>query len=140
RTLNTLASPTGGGRLAEEVAAGYLTGSLTQGIGGRLQGVTGLDQFSIDPVILTREGDPASRVTVGKQISENLFAAYSTLLGSSSEEIYQLEYRLSREFKFTSTRQADGQVAGDLRYLLRLSTAPRLEARPSARAGGRIGA
>ncbi len=131
RTLDSLASPAGTGFLAEEMAAGYLTGSLTQGLGGRIQGVTGLDQFSIDPVILTREGDPASRVTVGKEISENLVAAYSTVLGSSSEEVYQLEYRVSRDFKFTSIRDADGSLGGDLRYVWRLTTGP--EVRPTAR-------
>ncbi len=111
-------------RVARDMASGYLTGSLASGLGGLMQGVTGLDQFSIDPVYLNSQGDPASRVTVGKQITENLFAAYSTVLGSTSEEVYQLEYQISRDFKFTSVRQADGHVGGDLRYLLRLSTAP----------------
>jgi outer membrane protein assembly complex protein YaeT len=112
------------GRVAQDMASGYLTAGIASGLGGVLQGVTGLDQFSIDPVFLTSQGDPASRVTVGKQISEKLFAAYSTLLTSSSEEIYQLEYRIARDVYFTSSRQADGQLGGDLRYLLRLSTAP----------------
>jgi len=124
RTLGTLASPAGGGQLAQEVAAGYAAGSLAEGLGGRIRGVTGLDQFSIDPIILTREGDPASRVTLGKQITERLFAAYSSLLGSASQEVYQLEYRVSRDFKFTSIRDADGSIGGDLRYVWRLSTAP----------------
>jgi outer membrane protein insertion porin family len=112
------------GRVAQDMASGYLSAGIASGLGGVLQGVTGLDQFSIDPVFLTSQGDPASRVTVGKQISEKLFAAYSTLLTSSSEEIYQLEYRLARDVKFTSSRQADGQLGGDFRYVLRLSTAP----------------
>jgi outer membrane protein assembly complex protein YaeT len=112
------------GRVAQDMATTYLTEGLASGLGGAIQGVTGLDQFSIDPLYLTNQGDPASRVTVGKQISENLFAAYSTLIGSSSEEIYQLEYRISRDFKFTSTREADGSVGGDLRYFLRQSTGP----------------
>ena len=123
------------GRMAQDVAAGYLTGGLASGLGGALQGVTGLDQFSIDPVYLTSQGDPASRVTVGKQITENLFAAYSTLLGSTSEEIYQLEYRISRDFKFSSVREADGSVGGDLRYILRLNTA---QGRGPAASGARV--
>ncbi|HEU5180048.1 MAG TPA: outer membrane protein assembly factor BamA [Candidatus Polarisedimenticolia bacterium] len=108
----------------EETAAKALTGGLAQGLGGALQGVTGLDELSIDPMVMGREGDPASRIRVGKQVTENLSAAYSTLLGSSSEEIYQLDYKLGRDFKFTSTRDSDGAIAGDLRYVWRMKTGP----------------
>ena len=121
-TLESIQSPGQSGRAAEDMAAGYLTQALTGTLGGRLEGLTGLDQFTIDPVLLAGEANPASRVTVGKQISENLFAAYSTLLGSTSEEIYQLEYKLSRDFKFTSMRDANGSVGGDFRYVWRRAT------------------
>ncbi len=124
RTLQDLGSTAGSQGALEETAAKALTGGLAQGLGGAVQGVTGLDEFSIDPMVVGREGDPASRIRVGKQISENLSAAYSTLLGGSSEEIYQLDYKLGRDFKFTSTRDSDGAVAGDLRYVWRMKTGP----------------
>jgi outer membrane protein assembly complex protein YaeT len=120
RTLESLGTSTGGQQTLEESATSALTGGLASG----LQGVAKLDQFSIDPVILGHEGDPASRVTVGKQISENLYAAYSTLLGGSSEEIYEVGYKIGRDFKLTSTRDADGGVGGDLRYVWRRKTGP----------------
>ncbi|HEV8377023.1 MAG TPA: outer membrane protein assembly factor BamA, partial [Candidatus Polarisedimenticolia bacterium] len=124
RTLENVASAAGGQQVLGESAARALTGSLALGLGEKLQSATRLDQFTIDPVILGREGDPASRITVGKQISENLFAAYSSLLGGSSEEIYQLDYKIGRDFKLTSTRDSDGGLAGDVRYGWRLKTGP----------------
>ena len=124
RTLDSLNASAGGQKSLEESAAGALTSGLASGLGGTIQGVAGLDQFSIDPTILGHEGDPASRVTVGKQISENLYAAYSTLLGGSSEDIYELDYKIGRDFKLTSTRDADGGVGGDIRYVWRRKTGP----------------
>ena len=124
RTLQDLGGTAGTQAALEETAAKALTGGLTSGLGGALQGKVGLDEISIDPMVVGREGDPASRIRVGKQISENLSAAYSTLLGSSSEEIYQLDYKLGRAFRFTSTRDSDGAIAGDLRYVWRTKTGP----------------
>jgi outer membrane protein assembly complex protein YaeT len=129
RTLQDLGSGAVSQATLEETAAKALTGGLAQGLGGALQGKVGLDEFSIEPMVMGREGDPASRVRVGKQISDNLSAAYSTLLGSSSEEIYQLDYKLGRAFRFTSTRDSDGALAGDLRYVWRMKTGPGAELR-----------
>lgn len=124
RTMQSLTSSVGGQQTLEESAAGALSSGLAAGVGGTIQGVAKLDQFTIDPTVIGSEGDPASRVTVGKQISENLYAAYSTLLGGPSEEIYQLNYKIGRDFKLTSSREADGGVGGDLRYVWRRKTGP----------------
>jgi len=124
RTLASINTPGTGQQSLEESAAGAMTGGLAAGLGSTVQTMAKLDQFSIDPVVLGHEGDPASRVTVGKQISENLYAAYSTLLGGSSEEIYELDYMVGRDFKLTSTRDSDGAVGGDLRYVWRRKTGP----------------
>ncbi|MBI1951611.1 MAG: translocation/assembly module TamB domain-containing protein [Acidobacteria bacterium] len=117
RTLGSF-GPEGGG-LAEETVSSYLTGKLTGELTEKVSGRAGIDLFSIDPLQVNAQGDPTTRITVGKQVTPDLFVAYSSDLGSTQGSVYQLDYALRRDFHFTSLRDRDGSIGGDFKYILR---------------------
>jgi len=116
RTLGSLTPESGG--LAEETATSYLSG-LTGELTGKVAGKAGFDVLSIDPLQVNAQGDPTTRITVGKQVTPDLFVAYSNDVGSTQGSIYQLDYALERDFHFTSLRDRDGSIGGDFNYILR---------------------
>ena len=120
-TLSSFGTAPGpeGQTLAEETATAYLTGRLSEELSQRLSTRAGLDVIAIDPMQVNGQGDPTARVTLGKQLTPDLYATYSNDLGSSSGSIYQLDYSLSRDLKLTSLRDRDGSIGGDIKYVLR---------------------
>jgi len=117
RTLGSFGQE--GGGLAEETISTYLTGRLTGELTDRVPGMGGIDLFSIDPLQANAQGDPTTRITVGKQVTPDLFVAYSSDMSSTEGAIYQLDYALSRDFHFASLRDRDGSIGGDFKYILR---------------------
>ncbi len=103
----------------EETVSAYLSGRFTEELSGRLSGRAGLDVIAVDPLQVNGQGDPTARVTIGKQITPDLFITYSNDLGSTQGSIYQVDYSLDRNLKLTSLRDRDGSIGGDLRYILR---------------------
>ncbi|PYT15439.1 MAG: hypothetical protein DMF51_06735, partial [Acidobacteria bacterium] len=116
RTLGP--ASTESGTLAEETISS-VTGQLTGELTGRVSGRAGLDVLSIDPMQVNAKGDPTTRITVGKQVTPDLFVAYSNDVGSTQGSVYQLDYALDSDFHFTSIRDRDGSVGGDFKYILR---------------------
>ncbi len=116
RTLGSLGPETGG--LAEETITSYLSG-LTGELTGKVKGRAGFDVLNIDPLQVNAQGDPTTRITLGKQVTPDLFVAYSSDLGSTQGSVYQLDYALERDFHFTSLRDTDGSIGGDFKYILR---------------------
>ncbi|HEU4400478.1 MAG TPA: outer membrane protein assembly factor BamA, partial [Candidatus Polarisedimenticolia bacterium] len=120
-TLGTLTGAVGpeGQVLAEETATAYLSGRLSEELTQRLSGRSGLDLISINPLQVNAQGDPTMRVTIGKQVTPDLYVTYSNSLGSSQGSIYQLDYSLGRDFKLTSLRDRDGSIGGDVKFIRR---------------------
>jgi len=116
RTLGTVSNE--GGTLAEETISS-VTGTLTGELTGKVSSRAGIDVLTIDPLQVNAKGDPATRITVGKQVTRDLFASYSSDVGSTQASIYQLDYAIDRDFHFTSIRDQDGSVGGDFKYILR---------------------
>jgi outer membrane protein assembly complex protein YaeT len=117
RTRSGLAPESG--TLAEETVSDYLAGQLSQELSDRLSGKVGIDVLAIDPGQVSSAGDPTTRVTLGKQVTPDLFVTYSEDLGGTSGSIYQLDHSLSKNFKLTSVRSSDGAIGADVRYVLR---------------------
>lgn len=82
----------------------------------------GFDRFQIDPYYSESAGSSEARVTVGKELRENLSATYSRGISTLEDEEVKLEYRLfenlSLEGSWTSTEEYVGSFGGDviLRY------------------------
>ena len=57
----------------------------------------GLNVFEIDPIISGERLNPSARLTVGRQINNNLRVTYSTNLSQDQNQVLALEYRLSNK-------------------------------------------
>ena len=60
-----------------------------------------------------------ARLTVGKKLSRNLLAVYSTNLGTQREHIFRVEWDVSADFTLIGLRNDLGKVSFDLRYRTR---------------------
>jgi translocation and assembly module TamB len=57
----------------------------------------GLNIFEIDPILSGERLNPSARLTVGRQINNNLRVTYSTNLSQDQNQILALEYRVSNK-------------------------------------------
>lgn len=62
----------------------------------------GLNVFEIDPLISGQTANPGARLTVGRQINNNLRVTYSTNLSQDQNQVLALEYRVSNRLSFVA--------------------------------------
>src|SRR5688572_5245171 len=62
----------------------------------------GLNVFEIDPIIAGKTLSPGARLTVGRQINNNLRVTYSTNLSYDQNQVLAFEYRVSNNFSFVA--------------------------------------
>ena len=97
-------------------AESFLYGQATSLIAGRFNRLFGLDQFRIDPLTSSSGALSSARVTVGEQLSRDLFVTYSYDPSQTDEQILELEWRLSRSLVLVLTQNGDGTYAVDARW------------------------
>jgi translocation and assembly module TamB len=97
-------------------AESFLYGQATSLIAGRFNRLFGLDQFRIDPLTSATGDLSSARVTVGKQLSRDLFVTYSYDPSETEEQILELEWSLSRSLVLVLTQNGDGTYAVDARW------------------------
>ena len=62
----------------------------------------GLNVFEIDPIISGQRLDTSARLTVGRQINNNLRITYSTNLSQDQNQVLAFEYRVSNKLSFVA--------------------------------------
>ena len=62
----------------------------------------GLNVFEIDPTISGQRLNPSARLTVGRQINNNLRVTYATNLSQDQNQVLALEYRVSNKLSFVA--------------------------------------
>ena len=62
----------------------------------------GLNVFEIDPIIAGERVNPGARLTVGRQINNNLRVTYSTNLSQDQNQVLAVEYRVSNKLSFVA--------------------------------------
>lgn len=62
----------------------------------------GLNVFEIDPIISGERLNPSARLTVGRQINNNLRITYSTNLSQDQNQVLAFEYRVSNKLSFVA--------------------------------------
>jgi translocation and assembly module TamB len=62
----------------------------------------GLNVFEIDPIISGQQLNPSARLTVGRQINNNLRVTYATNLSQDQNQVLALEYRVSNKISFVA--------------------------------------
>jgi hypothetical protein len=98
-------------------ATSFLTGKAQDVVEERLRSITGLDRFLVEPYISKTTGTVGPRVTVSKRLIGNkLFVTYTTLVGSTEEQILKLEYLLSKDISLIGTRDERASIGGDIKF------------------------
>ena len=62
----------------------------------------GLNVFEIDPIISGQTANPTARLTVGRQINNNLRVTYATNLSQDQNQVLAFEYRVSNKLSFVA--------------------------------------
>ncbi len=62
----------------------------------------GLNVFEIDPLVSGQQANPSARLTVGRQVNNNLRVTYSTNLSQDQNQVLALEYRVSNKLSLVA--------------------------------------
>lgn len=109
--------------LAGQEVTSYFTGGFTGELQARLKETFGLTRFEIQPMFLEGTTDPTARITVGKDLSDDLFFTYSTSLTSIEDTLLLLRYRIDERLAILASREQDGSYGGDFQYRTSMSFA-----------------
>lgn len=85
-------------------AASFISSGL---ISRPTEQLLGLSRFQIDPIIRPN-ANPAARLTVGQQLSRNLYVSYSTNLATEQDQTALAEYTFSNRFSGLATYTQGG--------------------------------
>jgi outer membrane protein assembly complex protein YaeT len=105
--------------VAKEQVEAFFSGQMAQFLSRGLENVIGLSMVRIDPSLISPEADPGARLTVGDDITRDLFLIYSMNLADAGDRIISLEYTITRNFRTEATRQSDNSYRFDLGHTLR---------------------
>ncbi|PLX41059.1 MAG: hypothetical protein C0609_11395, partial [Deltaproteobacteria bacterium] len=73
-------------------ATSFLTGGLQDELESQANSAFGVDQFHIEPAYSSTTQSTVPRITVGKALSDSLYARYGVLMGSQREQEMRVEY------------------------------------------------
>ncbi len=112
-----------GATLAGQEVTSYFTGGFTGELQSRLKEAFGLTRFEIQPMFLEGTTDPTARITVGKDLSDDVFFTYSSSLTSIADTLLLLRYRIDERLAILASREQDGSYGGDIQYRTSMSFA-----------------
>jgi translocation and assembly module TamB len=101
-------------------ASALLSEAVTSQLGGRLEKLFGITRFRVDPG-LTSVGstgsnqNAAARVTVEQQVTRNLTVTYVSNVGSTQQQVIQVEFNLSRNVSIVALRDYNGTFGIDVK-------------------------
>jgi len=118
------------GRIQQDLKGGsslFVTGEVSSFLLGQvgleaergIQKLVGLDVFRVDPFAVGPRKGIGTKVTVGKDFSKNLTVTYSTIVGSSEQDIINVEYRLTENISLLGVRDERGELGLDLKFSFR---------------------
>jgi translocation and assembly module TamB len=97
-------------------ATGLLYGQAASLISQRTSRLFGFDRVRLEP-LTTSSGDlSTARVTVGKQVSRDLFITYSYDPSTTEQQIIQLEWNVVQGMTVVLTQEGDESYSVDLRW------------------------
>ncbi|HME11828.1 MAG TPA: translocation/assembly module TamB domain-containing protein [Candidatus Acidoferrum sp.] len=120
QTSSEASSHSGGPTQTNSGATALLSEAISSQLGGRLERLFGITRFRVDPGLTTlgsttaTDQNPAARVTVEQQISRNLTITYVSNVGSTQQQVIQVEYNISRSLSLVALRDYNGTFGIDL--------------------------
>jgi translocation and assembly module TamB len=100
-------------------ATALLSEAVTSQLGGRLQRLFGITRLRVDPgltpVASSSDQNAGARVTVEQQIARNLNIMYVSNVGSTQEQVIQVEYTINRNISVVALRDYNGTFGIDVK-------------------------
>ena len=115
-TLRGGASPSGTSN-----ASAILSEAISSQLGGRVERLFGITRFRMDPGLAEvgstgSEQNAAARVTVEQQIARNLTITYVSNVGSTQQQVIQVEYNVDRNVSVVGLRDQNGTFGIDIKF------------------------
>jgi translocation and assembly module TamB len=101
-------------------ASALLSEAVSSQVGGRLEKLFGITNFRVDPA-LTGVGstgsnqNAAARVTVQQQVTRNMTVTYVSNVGSTQQQVIQVEYNVNRNVSIVALRDYNGTFGIDIK-------------------------
>jgi translocation and assembly module TamB len=101
-------------------ATALLSEAVSSQVGGRLEKLFGITNFRVDPALVgvgsTGSGqNAAARVTVQQQVTRNITITYISNVGSTQEQVIQVEYNVNRNVSIVALRDYNGTFGIDVK-------------------------
>jgi len=100
-------------------ATALLSEAVSSQVGGRLQRLFGITRLRVDPGLLpvasSSDQNAGARVTVEQQIARNLTILYVSNVGSTQEQVIQVEYTVNRNISVVGLRDYNGTFGIDIK-------------------------
>ena len=97
------------------VVGGEMAQALAAPLGSGFARAMGLTQVRIEPINLNGN----ARLTLIKDVNENLRVSFSDEFSTAGNQVYQIEYDITPQVEIIAARDEEGGVGGDLRYTTR---------------------
>jgi translocation and assembly module TamB len=101
-------------------ASAILSEAVSSQLGGRLEKLFGITNFRVDPGLTgvgsTGAGqNAAARVTVQQQVTRNITVTYVSNVGSTQQQVIQVEYNVNRNVSIVALRDYNGTFGIDVK-------------------------
>ena len=101
-------------------ASALLSEAVSSQVGGRLEKLFGITNFRVDPGLATVGStgayqNAAARVTVQQQVTRNLTVTYVSNVGSTQQQVIQVEYNVNRNVSIVALRDYNGTFGIDVK-------------------------
>ena len=111
---------TGSQQNASSGASAILSEAVSSQLGGRLERLFGITRFGVGPGLAevgstTSSQNAAARVTVQQQVTRNLTITYVSNVGSTQQQIIQVEYNISKNVSIVALRDYNGTFGVDVK-------------------------
>jgi translocation and assembly module TamB len=110
---------TGTSQNANTGASAILSEAVSSQLGGRVERLFGITRFRVDPALAEvgstgSSQNAAARVTVEQQVTRDLTITYVTNVGSTQQQVIQVEYNLDRNVSIVALRDQNGTFGIDM--------------------------
>ena len=111
---------TGATQSASSGATAILSEAVSSQVGGRLERLFGITRFRVDPGLAevgstSSSQNAAARVTVEQQVTRNLTITYVSNVGSTQQQVIQVEYNINRNVSVVALRDQNGTFGIDIK-------------------------
>jgi translocation and assembly module TamB len=101
-------------------ASALLSEAVSSQVGGRLEKLFGITNFRVDPALTTvgstgSNQNAAARVTVQQRVTRNMTITYVSNVGSTQEQVIQVEYNVNRNISIVALRDYNGTFGIDIK-------------------------